>query len=136
MASQEVERKRQGEANMESPEFELFLDALRQGNQEAVRRLIQDYGPDIARVIRTRMARTGLRRVADSSDICQSVLFTFLQHAAKGRFVPETSAELAVLLRSTALNKPGEGTKQRFLQAAWNRAREDRQGSRCLAHAS
>jgi DNA-directed RNA polymerase specialized sigma24 family protein len=90
---------------MENAEFELFLGALRQGDEAAASKLLQDYGPEISRLIRARLARAGLRRITDPSDVCQSVLFNFLQHAAEGQVAPLTPAELSRLLRTMAVNK-------------------------------
>ena len=59
--------------------FESFLHALRQGDHDAAEKLVHLYGPDICRLIRARLQDGELRRVTDSVDICQSILFQFVQ---------------------------------------------------------
>ena len=90
---------------MENAEFENFLQALRRGDHDAAERLVHLYGPDICRLIRAKLKEGGLRRVTDSVDICQSILFGFLQHIAAGGFELESAEQLEKLLRTMALNK-------------------------------
>jgi RNA polymerase sigma factor (sigma-70 family) len=90
---------------MDSAEFENFLTALRRGDHDAAERLVHLYGPDICRLIRARLHEGELRRVTDSVDICQSILFEFLQHIAAGEFKLESAGQLEKLLRTMALNK-------------------------------
>lgn len=90
---------------MQDAEFAEFLSALRRGDYAAVGRLVDQFGPEIARLIRMRLAGNNLRRITDSADICQSILFAFCQHAAAGEFDLQSPAELEKLLRTMALNK-------------------------------
>jgi DNA-directed RNA polymerase specialized sigma24 family protein len=99
---------------MENAEFQQFLDALHHGDPQAAAQLVHDYGPAIARLIRARLQQGNLRHIADSADICQSILFTFTQHATAGQCHPGTSAELAKLLRTMALNKLHDLARKEF----------------------
>jgi RNA polymerase sigma factor (sigma-70 family) len=90
---------------MDSAEFSGFLGALRRGDHDAAEKLVHLYGPDICRLIRAKLKAGELQRVADSVDICQSILFEFLQHIAAGEFKVGSAGQLEKLLRTMALNK-------------------------------
>jgi RNA polymerase sigma factor (sigma-70 family) len=90
---------------MDSAEFSSFLGALRRGDHDAAEKLVHLYGPEICRLIRAKLKAGELQRVADSVDICQSILFEFLQHIAAGEFKLESAGQLEKLLRTMALNK-------------------------------
>lgn len=85
--------------------FEKFLAALRKGDEKAVGELIRICEPQLRRIARARLAEGNLRRQADSMDIVQSVLTSFLRHAAAGDFAIETPDQLLKLLRTMALNR-------------------------------
>jgi RNA polymerase sigma-70 factor (ECF subfamily) len=90
---------------MESTEFANFLAAVRSGNREAAEALVRQYEPYVRRVVGLRLHDSRLRRLFDSMDICQSIMASFLAHAAAGDFELENSRQLAGLLARMALNK-------------------------------
>ncbi|MFO0977380.1 MAG: sigma-70 family RNA polymerase sigma factor [Planctomycetaceae bacterium] len=67
-------------------EFEEALQKLREGVPEAVADFVQQYQPFIRRAVRRGLTRSGLRSFVDSSDICQSVLASFLVRMAAGEY--------------------------------------------------
>jgi DNA-directed RNA polymerase specialized sigma24 family protein len=90
---------------MTAPSFPDFLAAVRSGNRAAAAEFVRRYEPYLRQVVRLRLTDERLRRVFDSSDICQSVLANFFARAAAGRFeVPDADA-LRALLARMAINK-------------------------------
>lgn len=85
--------------------FDEFLAKLRGGDESAIRQFVADYEPFIRRTLRTRIARAGLRPAADSADVCQSALGTFLIHVAAGDFELKSRQDLEKLLFSIARKK-------------------------------
>jgi RNA polymerase sigma factor (sigma-70 family) len=85
--------------------FARFLAALRNGDEQAVEELVRLCEPQLRRIARARLAEGDLRREADSMDIVQSVLTSFIRRAAAGEFAFETPDQLLRLLRTMALNR-------------------------------
>jgi RNA polymerase sigma-70 factor (ECF subfamily) len=99
---------------MESEHFAQMVAALRLGDASAVQALLKGYEPYIRRVVRMRLHDTNLVRLFDSMDICQSILTSFLVHAADGDFRLGSPEDLRNLLVRMALNKLA--TRARALQ--------------------
>src|SRR5580704_973989 len=58
--------------------FQQFFEILRNGDAEAVDRLLSDVDPFLRRAIRLRLFDRRARRVVDTSDILQSLLKDYL----------------------------------------------------------
>ena len=54
-----------------------LLDRIRAGDQGAATELVRRYEPALRRSVRLRLRDPRLRRVLDSSDVCQAVLLRF-----------------------------------------------------------
>ena len=64
-----------------------FVDLMRRvraGDEQASAELVRRYEPAIRVAIHVRLNDSGLRRLLDSMDICQSVLGNFFARAASG----------------------------------------------------
>jgi RNA polymerase sigma factor (sigma-70 family) len=90
---------------MKSALFDEFLQAVRDGNARAAEELLRRYEPAIRRIVRLRLNDSPLRRLLDSTDICQSILAEFLARAGAGAFDVQSSRQLRGLLVTMALNK-------------------------------
>src|SRR5437867_80452 len=78
---------------------------VRAGDAEAARELVQTYEATIRRVIRCRGGSSALRRLLDSTDICQSVLGSFFLRAYAGAYDVNSPEQLVKLLAQMARNK-------------------------------
>jgi RNA polymerase sigma-70 factor (ECF subfamily) len=67
--------------------------------------LVRRYEPAIRRAVRIRLDEASLRRLFDSTDICQSVLGSFFLRAALGEYELDRPAQLLRLLAVMAHNK-------------------------------
>ena len=85
--------------------LEELLTRLTLGDEAAARQFVAEYEPYIRRAIRPRLARANLRAAADSADVCQSELGTFLIHMAAGDFEIHSREDLEKLLYSIARKK-------------------------------
>ena len=79
-----------------------LLDRIRAGDQGAATELVRRYEPALRRSVRLRLRGPRLRRVFDSSDVCQAVLFRFFVSVAEGRYAPETPEQVLRLLATLA----------------------------------
>jgi RNA polymerase sigma factor (sigma-70 family) len=96
---------------------ELLL-RVRAGDEAAAAEFYHTYEPHVRRVVRARMRVARLRRVNDSSDVCQAVLASFLVRAAVGQYAIADSDELRKLLARIATNKVADiARKPEFRQA-------------------
>jgi DNA-directed RNA polymerase specialized sigma24 family protein len=89
----------------DSVRFALELHAIRNGDRTAVERFVAEYEPYIRRTIRIRLARSNLKQAADSIDLCQSVLGSFLIRLSAGEYEIATEGALRKLLYAIANNK-------------------------------
>ncbi len=96
--------------------FDEQLALLRAGDPAIVRQFVTDYEPFIRRAIRPRLTRTDLRRAADSADLCQSVLGSFLIHLMGGEFGIASKDELERLLLTFAQRKVSALTRREFAE--------------------
>jgi RNA polymerase sigma-70 factor (ECF subfamily) len=90
------------------PAEDVYADLIRrvrQGDEDAAAELVRRYEPAIRRIVRVHMHDTRLRRVLDSTDICQSVLATFFVRANLGQYELDTHANLLKLLATIARHK-------------------------------
>lgn len=85
--------------------LEELLRRIRDGDEAAAVEFVHTYEPHVRRVIRARIRVARMRRVSDSSDLCQVVLASFLVQAAVGQYEPADSDEMRKLLGRIARNK-------------------------------
>jgi RNA polymerase sigma-70 factor (ECF subfamily) len=86
----------------------LFLGLVRRvraGDGAAAAELVRLYEPAVRRVVRLRLRDPRLRRVLDSTDVCQSVLASFFVRAAAGQYELDRPEQLLRLLAVMARNK-------------------------------
>jgi RNA polymerase sigma factor (sigma-70 family) len=81
-----------------------LLNLVRSGDQHAATELVRRFGPALRRTIRARLRDRQLRRLLDSTDICQSVLFDFFGRVTSGEYAPNTAEDLLKLLAVMARN--------------------------------
>src|SRR4051794_6956754 len=82
-----------------------LLGRLRAGDPDAAREIVEAYEPHLRRMIRLRIRDSRLRRLFDSSDICQSVMANFFTRLSLGQYDLESPVQLVRLLESMARNK-------------------------------
>ena len=70
---------------MSSHSVTVWLEQIKQGNDEAARRLWERYFPDLVKLARKRLAGTP-RRMEDEEDVAPSALDSFCRAADAGRF--------------------------------------------------
>jgi RNA polymerase sigma-70 factor (ECF subfamily) len=84
--------------------FQILLSRVRSGDQQAAMELVRRYEPALRRTIRARLRDRQLRRLLDSTDICQSVLFDLFGQLTTGQYAVSTPEELLKLLAVMARN--------------------------------
>lgn len=89
----------------EERDFRDLIRRVRNRDPEAAEELVRRYESAIRRVIRIRMRDAGMRRLLDSTDICQSVMASFFVRTALGQYEVDTPAQLLNLLTAIARNK-------------------------------
>jgi RNA polymerase sigma-70 factor (ECF subfamily) len=85
--------------------FSELIGRVRAGDPEAAAELVQRYEPVLRRTIRVRLRDARLRRLLDSSDICQLVLASFFFRATLGHYELDTPDQLLQLLVVMARHK-------------------------------
>jgi RNA polymerase sigma-70 factor (ECF subfamily) len=85
--------------------FRDLIARVRAGDEEAARQLVQTYEPTIRRTVRIRLADPRLRRLLDSTDICQSVFGSFFVRAALGQYDLDDRQQLLRLLVNMSRKK-------------------------------
>lgn len=85
--------------------FEELLGRVRTGDTTAIRQFVDEYEPFIRRSIRPRLARANLRAAADSVDVCQSVLGSFLIRVLAGEYALDSREDLERLLSTITQRK-------------------------------
>lgn len=102
-----------------------FVELLRQvraGDSAASAELVRRYEPAIRIAAHARLSDPGLRRLLDSTDVCQSVLGNFFVRAAAGEFELDTPAQLIKLLSVMARNRLADhAAKQRAKRRDYRR---------------
>ena len=86
-------------------DFAEMLRSIRAGEPAAVGKFVAAYEPFLRRSIRFRLARTTLRAAADSVDVCQSVLGSFLVRLTAGEYEILDESDLRKLLVVIAQKK-------------------------------
>ena len=89
-------------------EEDLFVELIRlvrEGDETAAAELVRRYEPAIRRVVRIHLRDRRLRRLLDSTDICQSVLATFFVRAHLGQYDLDSPESLLKLLATIARHK-------------------------------
>jgi RNA polymerase sigma factor (sigma-70 family) len=85
--------------------FDEFIRRIRGGDEQAAAELVRQYEPLIRRAVRLRLEDDRLRRVFDSTDVCQSVLASFFARTALGQYDLQTPERLVSLLVVMTRNK-------------------------------
>jgi DNA-directed RNA polymerase specialized sigma24 family protein len=96
----------------EAAQFNLLMQRVRGGCEDAKRELFERFGESVRRVVRNRLSRR-LRRRYDSEDFTQAVWASFFQWPAE-RYAFGTADELVALLSRMACFKVMETTRQRL----------------------
>ena len=71
--------------------------------------IVRHFEPELRRIIRLRLTDPFLRRLFDSSDICQSVMANFLVRAGLGQYHFEEPRKLLNMLLTMARNAYADG---------------------------
>ncbi len=108
--------------------FSKRLDELRCGVPGAHEAFMEEFGPYVRRAIRIRLRRTYLQAAADSADLCQSVMASFLLRLAAGQFELANEVDMRRLL-ATMANK-----KFLMFRRYELAAKRDRRLTKSLAH--
>ncbi len=80
-------------------QFAELVERLREGDDSAVREFVARYEPIIRRVVRRKIESLRLQAAADSVDVCQSALGSFLIRCADGEYEFESSQQMENLLK-------------------------------------
>jgi RNA polymerase sigma-70 factor (ECF subfamily) len=89
----------------EEASFSDLVQRARNGDARAAAELVRRYEPAIRRAVRFRLTDAGLRRLLDSTDICQSVFGSFFIRLAAGQYDIEKAEDLLNLLVTMAQHK-------------------------------
>src|SRR4051812_327645 len=92
-----------------------FLDLVRRvraGDEAAAAELVRLYEPAIRRAARVRLVDHRLRRVFDSTDVCESVLASFFVRAALGQYELDRPEHLVGLLVSMTRKKLADHARE------------------------
>lgn len=90
---------------LNAPPFQDLIRRVRDRDQEAARELVARYEKVIRRVVRIHLRDARMRRVLDSTDICQSVLASFFIRTALGQYEIDSPEQLLNLLAAITRNK-------------------------------
>jgi RNA polymerase sigma-70 factor (ECF subfamily) len=82
-----------------------LLERIRAGDQPAATELVRRFEPALRRAVRLRLRDRQLRRVLDSSDICQAVLLRFFVRVATGQHDLDTPEQVLKLLATMVRNQ-------------------------------
>jgi RNA polymerase sigma-70 factor (ECF subfamily) len=89
----------------EGPSFTELIGRVRGGDEAAAEELVRRFKPVLRRTVRVRLRDARMRRLLDSSDVCQSVLTAFFVGAALGRYELDTPEQVRQLLVVMARHK-------------------------------
>lgn len=105
-------------APLDPEQYTEFIRRVREGDDRAAEELVRRYEPEIRMEVRgwLRLRDPRLRRVFDSTDICQSVLAQFFVRAAIGEFDLDEPTQLIRLLVGMARNKLSEEVRHHHRQ--------------------
>jgi DNA-directed RNA polymerase specialized sigma24 family protein len=82
-----------------------LIERVRAGDEQASTELVRLYEPVIRVAVRARLTDPRLRRLLDSTDVCQSVLGNFFGRATSGQFELKDPKQLIGLLVTMARNR-------------------------------
>jgi RNA polymerase sigma factor (sigma-70 family) len=85
--------------------FVELIRRVRAGDAQASAELVRLYEPAIRVAVRARLTDPRLRRLLDSTDVCQSVLGNFFGRATSGQFELKDPKQLIGLLVTMARNR-------------------------------
>jgi RNA polymerase sigma factor (sigma-70 family) len=86
-------------------EFADLLQRVRAGDEQACARLVEEFGPELRRVVRIRLAEPLLQSTLDTSDVCQSVLLDLFLRLRLGQYDFASPRDLVRLLVTMARHK-------------------------------
>lgn len=86
-------------------DFHGLMARVRAGDGEAAEQLVREYEPEIRRAVRVKLTDPRLRKLVDSTDICQSILGNFFLRVTAGQFDLEEPGQLVGLLVTMARNR-------------------------------
>jgi RNA polymerase sigma factor (sigma-70 family) len=89
----------------DAPPFQDLIRRVRDRDPDAARELVGRYENAIRRVVRIHLRDARIRRVLDSTDICQSVLASFFIRTALGQYEIDSPDQLLNLLTAITRNK-------------------------------
>src|SRR5689334_11312289 len=89
----------------ETAAFRELISRVRNRDEQAARELTEQYEKVIRRVVRIHLRDRRMRRVLDSTDVCQSVLASFFVRTALGQYDLDSPAQLMNLLTAITRNK-------------------------------
>lgn len=98
---------------MQADGFQVLLERVRRGDQDAAAELVRTYGPVLQRMIRVRLADPRLRRLHGDSDIFQSVMGSFFVRATLGQYEITGPEDLLRLLAVMVRNKVADKARRR-----------------------
>ncbi len=75
-----------GSSMSAEPSFAELMERLRQGDQDAAADIHRRYGDEVRRMARIRLRTARMRRLLESSDVLQMVMFSFFKRADRGEF--------------------------------------------------
>jgi RNA polymerase sigma-70 factor (ECF subfamily) len=115
--------------------FQKLLRRVRARDEEAAAEMVRLYEPELKRIVRVRLQGPQLRRLLDTSDVCQSVLANFFVRAAAGQFDLDSPQHLLKLLVTMACNRVNDLARKQQARRridrrthAWDRADLERLG--------
>lgn len=100
----------------EESSFSDLIRRVRAGDEAAAAEVMRQYEPEIRRIVRIRLNNSSLRKLLDSTDICQSVMANFFLRAASGQFELDTPEQMLKLLVTMACNKLRDKYRQQTAQ--------------------
>jgi RNA polymerase sigma-70 factor (ECF subfamily) len=101
---------------IETASFQELIRRVRERDEQAAAELVRRYEKHIRRTVRFRLVDPRLRRLFDTTDICQSVLASFFEAAARGRYDLEHAQQLIRLLVKMTCNKVAMQARRQHAQ--------------------
>jgi RNA polymerase sigma-70 factor (ECF subfamily) len=103
--------------------FQDLVSRVRAGDARAAEQLFRQFEPYVRRAVRIRLVDRRLRRVIDSSDICQSVFGSFFIRAALGQYdLTDPQQAIRLLVDMGRKKLIAQERKERALRRDFRRA--------------
>jgi RNA polymerase sigma-70 factor (ECF subfamily) len=102
----------------DEPAFRDLIGRVRAGDAAAAEELVRHYEPVLRRMVHVRLVGARLRRLFDTSDICQSVMASFFVRVALGQYQLHKPADLLKLLATMARNRVIDKARRHNLDQA------------------